>query len=170
MPGSTKCGRALAALALFLLLGPTPANAANIGFEIKATVRASAERVELALEVRNPGDEAAFSISPRAVLAGRTVTGPGLSRLAAGASHSWDLLLHEGPMAKGAYIAVAKLAYSDANAYPFEALAAAPFEVATPRRPALKGTLSLPALAIGSQETGRLSISLPAGRGRRYSA
>ncbi len=163
------CGRVLAALLLFSLIRPAPAAAERIGFEIKASVRASAERVELGLEVRNTGDETAFSVTPRATLGGRTVSGPGLTSLAAGASHSWDLLLHEGPTAKGAYIAVVKLAYSDANAYPFEALAAAPFEAGTARRPPLRGTLSLPALATGRQRTGQLSVNAPEGRGRRYS-
>ncbi len=169
MSEARTCGRVLAACLMLFSVGATPAAAGSIGFEIKATVTASTERVELELDIRNTGDETAFSIRPRVTLGQRTVSGRTRTSLAAGAGHSWTLLLHDKGLPRGSYIAVATVAYSDVNAYPFEALAAAPFDVGTTRRPALRGTLSVPVLAGQQKQTGRLAIAGDDARGNRYS-
>ena len=67
MSEARTCGRVLAACLLLFSVGVTPAAAGSIGFEIKATVAASTERVELELDIRNTGDETAFSLKAETI-------------------------------------------------------------------------------------------------------
>jgi tetratricopeptide (TPR) repeat protein len=152
---------------LGLLVFASVAPAGTISFEITSTVE-TGDGLKLKLGLKNVGDEAARAVQPTAVIGDIKVTGDRVAVLGPNASQEWSLELSSDPMAQGAYVLVSRVAYEDANAYPFEVLAASPFAVATePRRP-VSGALALPQMRGKDEVAAVLTLRVPESRGRRF--
>lgn len=159
--------RAGAAALLTLLCLATPAIAGTISFEITSTVD-TADGVRLTLGVKNVGNEAARSVRPTAVIGDATATGALVAVIGPGAQQEWTLDVSSEALPAGAYVLVSRVAYEDANAYPFEVLAASPFTVASSRRRQVSGALALPQIRGKEQVSAALTLRVPEQRSRRY--
>ncbi len=159
---------AVALAALFTLLSPVSGSwAGTISFEITSTVD-TADGVQLTLGLKNVGDEAARMVRPSAVLGEARVTGDPVKILGPNAKQEWVLKVSDDALPRGAYSLISRIAYEDANAYPFEVLAAAPFNVDANKKRAVAGALALPQMRGKDEVTGALTMRVPNDRGRRY--
>ncbi len=143
-----------------------PAWAGRITLKIRTTVDAAAG-LRVDQTITNQGDEAAHNVVPRWVVHKYTGEGSSLAKLGPGQSHTWHALLHDGPVAPAAYTLLTKIAYEDANRYPFEVLAVTAFNAATSRRPVAAGHFSIPVFDSDRPVPAKLDIRLPRGRSTR---
>jgi tetratricopeptide (TPR) repeat protein len=165
--GSARPHAARLLVALALCAPPVSAHAGTISFQITSTVD-TATGVELTLEIKNTGDEAARDVVPTAVLGEDSVAGKRVSVVGPGSSQQWRVRVRDQPLPTGAYVLIAKLRYEDANGYPFEVLAAAPFTAATDRRKPVVGSLELPQLRGRTSADAAVVLRVPGERGRRF--
>ena len=147
-----------AALALTLTASPSPAG--TIGFSIDTTVT-TGPGVRLEIRVTHTGDEAAREVRPTVLLGDRAVRGDKLEILRPGASHVWDVPVQRPNLPPGHYVIVTRLGYADANAYPFEVLAASPFDVGSRTAMQRRGTLAVPAIEGNGSAHVKLSLQTP---------
>ena len=157
------------AAALFACLGATPqaAEAGTIGFTIKSTVSTEAG-VRLQLELRNTGDEAAYDVHPSASVGEASAKGDTKKTIAPQQNGSWSLPLRDQPPQPGSYIVVVRVEYEDANGYPFEVLATAPFSISAAPKPAVRGQLVVPSVQQNGSARGTLTLTVPKDRGNRF--
>jgi len=163
---ASRLGAGAAAL-LALLCFAAPAQSGTISFEITSTVD-TANGVKLKLGVKNVGDEAARAVRPTAIVGDSQAVGALVAVIGPGAQQEWTLDVSAEALPSGAYVLVSRIAYEDANAYPFEVLAASPFSVAAARRPQVSGALALPQMQGKAEVSAALTLRVPEARGRRY--
>ncbi|MFQ5479375.1 MAG: hypothetical protein ACE5E4_12245, partial [Candidatus Binatia bacterium] len=150
---------------LFATALALPANAAagTIGFKIDSTV-STGPGVTLELRVTNTGNEAALSLKPVIVYGEQEIRAAEISRLASGATHTWRVRLDESDPPTGSHIVVTRLGYTDGNAYPFQVLAVAPFNVGQARGSRVSGNFSIPMLEGEGWTRCQLSLHWPNSR------
>ncbi len=156
----------MALVAAALLSLATGAHAGTIGFEIRSTARVE-KGARLDVTLRNTGDETAFKVSPAVSFGGRKPTRGDARSVAAGASASWTLPISDEPLPEGSYVAELRIAYEDANGYPFEVVAVAPFSLGTVHRPAVTGRVRTAPVPPGGKGRGTISLEVPEQRGHR---
>jgi hypothetical protein len=149
-----------------LALAPD-AGAGTIGFKITASVT-TGPGVRVVIELANTGDEAAIDVTPIALLGDRSARSPAVREIAANASHRFELEVQKEDLPPGSYVLVNRVQYEDSNGYPFEVLAATPFDVSTTRRRPVIGTITAPTLGGSGSVEGRAVFRAPSDRGRRY--
>ncbi|RMD81011.1 MAG: hypothetical protein D6815_12835, partial [Candidatus Dadabacteria bacterium] len=115
----------------------------------------------------NTGNETAFKVVPRASLPGRPARSGAARNIAPGGTQVWSLALDRTALAPGGHVAIVRIAYEDANGYPFEVLAATPFSVRHRNRPAVAGRLLVPAIGSRGKASGSLDLRIPQTRGQR---
>jgi len=171
MRRSPASGRAWAALVsstlVSLTLAATPALAGSIGFTITSSVETSGG-LAVKLEITNTGDEAAYSVTPVVEFGKVRRAGQTRAKVLPRGKTSWDLPLDESRPSTGNYAVLVRIRYEDANAYPFEVLASAPFDVGTRRRRQVTGSLSMPHVAGKTSAAGNLIFTIPESRGSTY--
>ncbi|TFH19890.1 MAG: hypothetical protein E4H03_13150, partial [Myxococcales bacterium] len=154
-----------AAVAL-LAVAPLTAQAGNIGFTITTTVD-TGQGFSVLVDVTNNGDETALAVIPTTEFQGERRRAEGVVRVAPNGKHSWTINLGKAP-APGAYAMIVRLAYEDANAYPFEVIATAPFEVGESKKRPISGAFLIPPVAGKTASDGILRLAFPDGRGDEY--
>jgi len=160
-------GAILAVSASLLLAGAARCDAGTISFRIDSTVD-HANGVRLSLTLTNLGDESAYAVTPRARIGDASAAGEALEKLEPRASHSWVLPIRSEALSPGAYVIVTRVAYQDANEYPFEVLATTPIAVNVQRKPAIGGTFAVANVDSTEEVGGELVLQRPPSRGQRY--
>jgi hypothetical protein len=158
---------AAAVLIAAFIATPTRTEAGTIGFQIQTTVHTGAT-VRVELNVRHTGDEGARDVEPSFELLGRRVGATKKEYVGPGTTAEWEAEIPTGTLEPGNYVLVTRLAYADANAYPFEVLAMSPFTVNAAPLPRATGTFELPDVPSRGAVSGRLELRLPDQRGDRY--
>jgi hypothetical protein len=164
---SRSRGLIFSLFATTLLATPPDAAAGTIGFRVTASVT-TGPGVVVKVELTNTGDEAAHAVAPTVLVGDRSATGEPISRLSPGQPKQWTLDVQSEDLDSGSYVAVTRVAYEDANGYPFEVLASTPFDVSARRRPAAGGSLVLPAVALRKSVSGTFRLKAAEGRTRDY--
>jgi hypothetical protein len=97
------------------------------------------QRAELAdgkltvhVEVKNTGDEAAYSVTPKVVFGDKEVRGKSSATLDPNGSMTENLVVEVGELKPGRWPYRVAVDYADANQYPFQALHATSYLVGTP--------------------------------------
>jgi tetratricopeptide (TPR) repeat protein len=150
-----------------LAFSATSASAGTIGFTITSTVN-TGPGVQLVVKLTQNGDEPAYDVAPIAEFAGHTASGQTLKKLDPGRSHSWQIPVQSEDVPPGSHVMIVRVRYADANAYPFEVIATAPFAVGTEPKPPVTGSLAVPLLQPDSAADGTLTLNVPAARGKRF--
>jgi outer membrane protein assembly factor BamD (BamD/ComL family) len=159
--------RRIVVAVLAVLATACDVDAGTIGFRVNAAVT-TGSGVRVTVELSNTGDEAAVAVVPTVVLGALEVAGASAPKLQPGSTQKWDIEVQREDLSPGSYVAVTKVAYEDANGYPFEVLAATPFDVDARRRPSTAGTLALPTLAPGATATGTFTLRANENRVREF--
>ena len=173
MPSLTvrAIGRAAALTLLTVPLGlaafQSIAEAKTIAFTITTTVRSGPD---LSVEVyaKNTGDETAFAVRPTAEFEGQQARADSEAKILPGGEHSWMISVTPTAPGNGAHAMLVRLNYEDANAYPFEVIATAPFDVGVKKRRPVGGTFIVPAIPGKTAKDGVLRLAFPEGRGGKY--
>ncbi len=162
-----RAGVLSSAAVLAVLLAWAPASrAGTIGFQIESTVKV-ADGARLRVTLRNTGDETAFKVVPAAAFGGRKAARGDARNIVAGGTSSWTLPLAAKPPPPGNYVAELRIAYEDANSYPFEVVAVAPFSLGTSPREAITGRVRLTPIPASGTGRGTISLEVPEQRGHR---
>ena len=173
MPSFTvrAIGRA-AFMAMLATLGglvatPPAAEAKTIAFTITTTVRSGPD---LTVEVyaKNTGDETAFAVRPTAEFDGQRSRAESEAKILPGGEHTWMIQVSATAPGSGAHAMLVHLNYEDANAYPFEVIATAPFDVGVKKKRPVSGAVVVPAIPGKTAKDGVLRLAFPEGRGGRY--
>lgn len=164
---SRRLGGAVLGFVLGAALLPAQALAGTIGFSVTTRVT-TGPGVHATVDIKNTGDEAAFGVTPVLLLGDREASGERTEQMQPNAPRKWEIPVVNEDLASGSYVAVTRVQYEDANGYPFEVLAATPFDVGTKRRQAAGGSLVVPHLALGASAEGKFSLKIPQSRGRKY--
>jgi hypothetical protein len=86
-----------------------------------------------------------------------------------GGTQRWNIRVQDARLEPGAYVLIARIKYEDANAYPFEVLAAAPFTTpGAQRRKPVVGSLALPTLQGKQRTDAAVVLRIPDERGRKF--
>jgi len=154
MPIRTAC------LALVALLAVALAPAAHAGtITIVITQRAELADGKLTVhtQVKNTGDEAAYSVTPKVVFGDKEVRGTAAPTLDPNGSIDQDLVVDVGDLGEGRWPYLVAVDYADANQYPFQALHATSYQVGSP--PPAK--IALPKIASeGIAGTGKVQVTV----------
>lgn len=157
----------LLALPLGLAASQSVAQAKTIAFTITTTVRSGPD---LTVEVyaKNTGDETAFAVRPIAEFDGQQSRADSEAKILPGGEHTWTIKVSEAAPGNGAHAMLVRLTYEDANAYPFEVIATAPFYIGENKKRPVSGAFVVPAIPGKTAKNGTLRLAFPEGRGGKY--
>jgi len=164
---TSRLRRFAAGVVLTSLWCAAPAHAGTIGFTIQTTVD-TAGGLSIRIDARNTGDEAANDVRPIAEWGDVSAKADSVRSVAPGQTQTWTLHLSKTPPPAGIHAAIVRLSYEDANGYPFEVLASAPFSAQAAPRPVVQGQLTLPPIAQNASAKGALLLTVPKERGDRF--
>lgn len=126
MPIRTAC------LALVTMLALAPAaQAGTITIVITQRAELADGKLTVHVQVKNTGDEAAYSVTPKVVFGTKEARGSA-STLEPNGSTDQDLTVDVGTLGEGRWPYTVAVDYADANAYPFQALHATSYLVGNP--------------------------------------
>lgn len=122
-------GRWLAGLLLLgMLLGLVqPVEASYIRLRVTPKTQVVERFLVVTIDLINEGDEEAFSLQATVEAEGRAVTVPLVHRMAVREEVETTVHLPVGDLVPGTYQAVVRIAYTDANSYPFSTTTVASF-------------------------------------------
>lgn len=143
-----------------LLSLSTPLKASVISMRTDASASTNNGRIELSVRLTNGGDEAAHAVRTEARLGKQQATHP--ARPTLNADESCETALDLGPLPDrdGQYIIVLKTHYTDANGYPFSALASLPLMVNNAGELEQPVLAALPPLSLSDRGTLNVKIKL----------
>jgi hypothetical protein len=127
MPIRTACLALAAVLAL-----AASARAGTITIVITQRAEVADGKMTVHVQVRNTGDEAAYSVTPKVVFGDTEVRGKSSATLEPNGSIEEDLVVDVGELKPGRWPYRVSVDYADANQYPFQALHATSYLVGTP--------------------------------------
>jgi len=149
-----------------LLAVACPAWAGRITLNIRTTVETT-DGLRIEQTITNRGDDTAHNIVPRWIVREDRGEGDPWPALKPGQTHTWRASLRSHPPAPAAYTLLTKIAYQDANQYPFEVIAVTPFDAGVRRRPRAAGHFSMPVFDSQQPKPATLEVRLPRGRSAR---
>jgi len=165
-PGG-PCRLACLIVGAAILAGGTPARAGTIGFTITNTVDVAAG-ITLKLEIVHTGDEAAYSVTPVVEFGDVKRTAERVPKMLPKARQVWTIPVQDTPPGDGSFVLLVRIRYEDANAYPFEVIATAPFDVHAARRRPVTGAFVIPVLDTRDQAQAKLALNAPAERAGQF--
>jgi hypothetical protein len=148
---------ARSAIVLGITLLGSPASAGTINLELSATPEVRDGSLELALVVRNVGDEAASSVSPVLRFRGETVRGEGAAQLLPQHALETRLGVADAGLTTGRWPYAVAIAYADANQYPLHALHAGTVVAGSPP-PLQVAVLGVEPLQLGTSASVRATV------------
>jgi hypothetical protein len=133
------------------------AAAGTIGISITHTAEFREGELRVAVELRNPGDEAAHSVTPILRFRGDEFRGTSRPTLAPNRPLEESFTVPAGDLGEGRWPFLIAVEYTDASQYPFQALAAATLAVGNP----LPAKVAVPRFeSLSIVDTGVLAIQV----------